>query len=201
MDILKKLNLPDYLSLTALFWAWLSVLLILAQKSNYAILVMLLAFICDLLDGYVARRLGLESKLGREIDSYVDIFTYLVFSALFYYFFLSPNQVAGIVVGFLILVFGGLRLIRFNQEGIRCEHGRKFYRGITVVHINAVVLLFYFLQELTPWWEAWFSASILTLVAPLMLSNHKSYKVDKPWLFAIIIALVALLALYLEYAY
>lgn len=201
MNFFRKLQIPDYISLVGLLFAWLSIRLILSGEPNQAIMVMLVAFIFDLLDGYWARKLDRTSALGRQVDSYVDIFTYLVFSALFFNSFLSPYEFVSILVGFLILTFGGLRLIRFNSEGILSEDGRKFYRGVIVVYINLVIVCNYFLQEFVPYWNQWFSALTVATVCPFMLSNYKTHKVEKYWMIALIIISISALVLFLEYGY
>jgi len=162
---------------------------------------MLVAFAFDVLDGHYARKLGINSRFGRQLDSFVDVLTYLVFAALLFHAFLSPNSFLSIIIGFLILSFGISRLIRFNHEGIIIKKNRKFYRGLTVVHISLIVLICYFLQEFVPCWNGWFSTAILAIFSPLMISNYLSYKFEKLWILAIISLGIAALALFSQYAH
>ena len=115
MDIIKKLTTADYISFSGLFIALISIVLLFSNIPKFAIFMSLAAFVLDILDGWFARRFKQESLLGREIDSYVDIFTYVIFSSLFVIKLLSPNIILGVITGYLILLFGGLRLIRFNN--------------------------------------------------------------------------------------
>lgn len=201
MDFLKKLKLADYLTLTGLFFSWASILLLLNRQPNWSIVVIMMAFSFDLLDGFTARKFSQVSRFGRELDSYGDIFIYLVFSSLLFYFYLSPHQLIGLLIGFLILVFGGLRLIRFNHEGIRKDKELKYYRGMTVVHIMFLALICYFFKQLTNLWSDYFSVLILLAASLAMISNYKSYKVENYWLFGLVILSIIATSLILEYAF
>jgi CDP-diacylglycerol--serine O-phosphatidyltransferase len=61
---------------------------------------------------------------------------------------MAPNDVASLVVGFLLLAFGGLRLIRHSSEGFGSDGETSYYHGTTVVHTNLVVVANYFLVAL-----------------------------------------------------
>lgn len=197
MDIIKKLTKADCISLTGLFFAWISILLINANIPQFAIIISLIAFILDIFDGWIARKYKCDSLLGRHIDSYVDIFTYLIFSSLLVFKYLSPNPLIGIIVGFFILIFGGLRLIRFNNEGILIDKGLSYYRGVTVVHIYLLVLISYFINKYSNMQLSWIIAVILFLISPLMISNFKSYKYKNPLDLFLIILFFLLLTIIL----
>ncbi|WP_439026567.1 CDP-alcohol phosphatidyltransferase family protein [Haloarchaeobius sp. DT45] len=192
-NILYRLTVADYVSLVALFFAWTAALLFLSGESNYGVVVMFVAFLFDKLDGYLARRLDITSSLGRQVDSFIDIFVYLVTAALLFYYELAPHLTVGAdtelvriassaVVGFFVLAFGGLRLIRHNNEGfIEDDEGTSHYHGITVVHVNAVVVLNYLLVlYLAPLglWNGWAAALTTMVVCPLMVSDYQSPKTE-----------------------
>lgn len=87
-----------------------------AQHHFYiAILCILGACICDLLDGRLARLGGHESNFGREFDSIADIVSFGVAPALMVYrIVLYQFPSVGWVVASIYLVCGALRLARFN---------------------------------------------------------------------------------------
>jgi len=175
-NILRTLNSADALSLAALFVAWSSALLFLAGESNWAVVVMFGAFVLDKLDGYWARRRGISSKFGRQIDSFIDIFAYLVTGALLFHYELAPNRPVSAVVGFAILAFGGLRLVRHNAEGFDSEDDVSYYHGTTVVHTNAVVVSNYLLASLVGFWGGWIAAATVLVATPLMISEYRAPK-------------------------
>lgn len=174
---LRALSIADYCSLTSLFFAWTAALLIVSGEPNWGIVAMFAAFAFDKLDGYVARR-GYGSEYGLQIDSFIDVFAYLVTAALIYHVALAPSFLASLVVGFAIAGFGGLRLVRHTQEGFSSDEQGSFYRGITVVHVNAVVVVAYLVSQFVDVWNGWLTGAAVVIVAPLMISNYRCYKTN-----------------------
>jgi len=176
MGLLDRLTGADYLSLVALLFAWTSAICLLRGRVNAGILVMFGAFVFDKLDGYWARRQGISSPFGRQVDSFIDVFAYLVTGALVYHVALSPTPWMSVVVGFAILAFGGLRLVRHADEGFGAEGEDSYYLGWTVVHVNFVVLLNYYLAAFVPAWNGWLAAVPIVLACPVMVSGYRCYK-------------------------
>jgi len=175
-NVAARLTGADYISLGALLVAWGSALLFLRGEPNLALLAMFAAFLFDKLDGYYARRTGNSSPFGRRVDSFIDVFAYLVPAALLYRT-VSPHVAVTWVVGFVILAFGGLRLVRHNAEGFGENDGHSYYHGTTVVHTNLVVVANYVLVILTGW-SGWSAGVVVAAVCPLMISDYKAYKTD-----------------------
>jgi CDP-diacylglycerol--serine O-phosphatidyltransferase len=173
---LSQLSGADYLSLAALFAAWTSALLILDGAPNWGVVAMFVAFLFDKLDGFYARRYGEPSPFGRQVDSFIDIFTYLVPAALLYHVALAPSLAVSAVVGFVIVCFGGLRLIRHNDEGFQSAGETSYYRGTTVVHTNVVVVTNYLLVVLVAGWSGWLATVPIVLACPLMVSEYRTFK-------------------------
>ena len=176
MGLLGRLTGADYLSLVALFFAWTSAVLLLGGTVHLGIIVMFGAFLFDKLDGYYARRKGISSPFGRQVDSFIDVFAYLVTGALLYHVALSPALWMTVIVGFAILSFGGLRLVRHASEGFGQSGNTSYYVGWTVVHVNFVVLAAFYLALFVPWFTGWLAAVPIVAACPLMVSGYKSYK-------------------------
>ena len=176
MGLLNRLTGADYLSLVALFFAWSSALLLLQGDIHQGILAMAGAFCFDKLDGYYARSRGVSSSFGRQVDTFIDIFAYLVTGALLYHVALSPSAWLTLVVGFAILAFGGLRLVRHAEEGFGETDETSYYVGWTVVHVNFVVLAMFYLDLFVVDIGGWLAAVPIILSCPLMISGYKSYK-------------------------
>lgn len=176
MQLFGRLTGADYLSLVALLFAWSSAVLFLRGAVDVAVLVMFGAFVFDKLDGYYARANGLSSPFGRQVDSFIDVFAYLVTGALLYHVALSPSVWMTVFVGFAILAFGGLRLVRHASDGFGESEGESYYVGFTVVHVNFAVLLTYYLDVFVAAWNGWLAAVPILLTCPLMVSGYKSYK-------------------------
>lgn len=199
-NVLRRLTGADYISLGALFVGWASALLFLRGEPNWALVVMFGAFFLDKLDGWYARRTGTSSPFGRQVDSFIDVFAYLVPGALLYHVALAPNVAVSAVVGFLVLAFGGLRLVRHNSEGFGSDDGASYYHGTTVVHTNLVVVANYFAAAFVEPWNGWLAGLAVAAACPLMISDYKAYKTDISHLLAGLAAVVAGgLALALEF--
>lgn len=198
MDFLTKLKPPDYISITGLFFAWLSILALLFHAPFIAIPLSMIGFACDVLDGFVARKCKINSPFGRELDSFVDVCCYVVFSAMLFTIFISPSILMSVIVGFSLVFFGGMRLIRFNQEGILRDKEKSYYRGLTVVHIYLLTILGFFILQKIPH-IAWPFSAFLFLISFFQLSNFKSYKITNPLFFIGIITLSVICSIYFFY--
>lgn len=201
-NIVRTLNGADLLSLVALFIAWSSALLFIGGQTNWGIVVMFGAFVFDKLDGYWARRRGVSSKFGRQIDSFIDIFAYLVTGGLLFHYELAPNRLVSAIVGFAILAFGGLRLVRHNAEGFDSAGDVSYYHGTTVVHTNVVVLVNYLLVTLVGSWNGWLATATILAASPLMISEYRAPKTGTTHVllggFAVVVTVVCLA---LEFGY
>ncbi|WP_251341570.1 CDP-alcohol phosphatidyltransferase family protein [Haloplanus halophilus] len=199
-NMVARLGGADWLSLGALFCAWVGGVLFLRGEPNWAILATLAGFGFDKLDGFYARWTGESSRFGRGIDSFIDVFVYLVSGALLYHYTMAPHPVASVVVGFVLLMFGGLRLVRHTAEGFGSEDDTSYYVGTTVVHTNVVVLANYFLIRLVDPWNGWLAGLSILLVCPLMTSQYHAYKTDVGhWLVAGFGAVAVALCLAIEF--
>ena len=113
---LNQLGLAGLISSLCLFFSWTAIILCLNEQYKLMIIAATVAFLLDALDGYVARRLNKESELGRQLDGMIDVVNYSLLAAIITWKVLLPG-IWGYIVGFIILLTGILRLIRFSNEG------------------------------------------------------------------------------------
>ncbi|EQC44441.1 CDP-diacylglycerol-serine O-phosphatidyltransferase [Bacteriovorax sp. BSW11_IV] len=93
--------------------------IIMSWKGDYynASMILLLGAIFDSVDGRVARITGTQSAFGEQFDSLSDVISFGAAPAfLAYNFFLADFGRLGIVVAFIYLLCGALRLARFNAN-------------------------------------------------------------------------------------
>lgn len=91
-----------------------------------ALLFILGAFIFDILDGRLARLGGQESSFGREFDSLADLISFGIAPALLVYkFVLAELGEVGLLIAFLYLLCGAMRLARFNVLSSETKHGSR----------------------------------------------------------------------------
>jgi len=82
-----------------------------------ACLFISLGAIFDSVDGRVARLTNTQSAFGEQFDSLSDLVSFGVSPAIVYYFrFLTDTGRIGMVVCFLFMLCGALRLARFNAN-------------------------------------------------------------------------------------
>ncbi len=82
-----------------------------------AVWFVVLAGLFDSLDGVMARLTKSSSQFGVEIDSLSDIVSFGVAPAfLVYHIYLKELDGLGILISSLLMIFGGIRLARFNVQ-------------------------------------------------------------------------------------
>ena len=122
-----KKYLPSLITLTNLFLGFLSILYVQRGELNLSCQLILIAALLDSFDGKLARKIGVSSSFGKEIDSLADVVSFclapsfLVFNIL-YSIDLITLPVSeflfiyiAIIASFPVLM-GAIRLARFNVE-------------------------------------------------------------------------------------
>lgn len=128
---LVSLNPADCVSLLALFFSVLSLFLIARELFFLAVAVMFSGLFADTFDGFLARKFAWESELGRYLDGFVDGFLYLL-APVFFLYKLSITDTISLLIFYLFIAAGVLRLSRFNITGNIKEDNKLFYCGLPV---------------------------------------------------------------------
>lgn len=92
---------------------------VFAMKGEFyqACMILLLGAIFDSVDGRIARLTGTQSAFGEQFDSISDVISFGFAPAmLVYHRFLFDMGRIGLVVSFIYLLCGALRLARFNAN-------------------------------------------------------------------------------------
>jgi CDP-diacylglycerol--serine O-phosphatidyltransferase len=83
-------------------------------RFELSVYLLVIAILCDVLDGTIARLLGATSDFGQEMDSFSDAISFGVAPALLVYLaVLRPLGFWGLVVSLVYLLAGVTRLTRF----------------------------------------------------------------------------------------
>jgi CDP-diacylglycerol--serine O-phosphatidyltransferase len=107
--------IPNVLTLAALCSGLTAVRFALQGEFRLAVIAIIVAAIFDALDGRVARRLGVTSRFGAELDSLSDFLCFGVAPALVLYLAsLKDGGALGWVVTLMFPICSALRLARFN---------------------------------------------------------------------------------------
>ena len=107
--------IPNILTLAALCSGLTAIRFGLQGEMRLAVIAIIVAAIFDALDGRVARRLGVTSRFGAELDSLSDFLCFGVAPALVLYLSsLTHAGALGWVVTLMFPICSALRLARFN---------------------------------------------------------------------------------------
>jgi CDP-diacylglycerol--serine O-phosphatidyltransferase len=110
--------MPNFFTIGNMFCGFMCVIFALVQNNIiWASWMIFLAAFMDALDGKVARLANASSKFGVEYDSLADNISFgLAPSILIYQFYFSTWGTIGIFISFFPLLFGSIRLARFNVQ-------------------------------------------------------------------------------------
>jgi len=110
-----KSVIPNFFTTLNIFFGFLAIVNIIEDKFIIGCWLISLAAVFDLLDGQLARLTKTSSRFGIEFDSLADLVSFGVApSILLYKTYLYNLGILGIIISFLPLLFGGIRLGRFN---------------------------------------------------------------------------------------
>ena len=116
---MKKINLayllPNFFTALSAFLGVMSIIASSQGKFEKAFIYILFSLIADGLDGRVARLTNTTSKFGVEFDSLADLVAFGMAPAMMLFFSVGDNYGRfGALVSGLFVVFGAIRLARFN---------------------------------------------------------------------------------------
>jgi CDP-diacylglycerol--serine O-phosphatidyltransferase len=170
-----------------LFFGFFAIVHAIQDKLVTASWLILIAAIWDSVDGKIARFTESYSDFGIEFDSLADVVSFGVApSILIYQVFLYQLGPFGIILSFLPLLFGAIRLARFNvnQDGFEKEN----FSGLPIPAMAATIST-YVIFNYDLWEGLKFAPALIPLVLLLcflMVSNVEyvsmpkfSFKEDK----------------------
>lgn len=170
--------LPNLLTLGALFAGFYAVIAGMSGNFNEAGWAILIAGVCDGLDGRIARLTNSQSAFGAEFDSLSDMVSFGVAPALimFSWAFGSLGNV-GWAASFIYIACAALRLARFNVQLGTVD--KRFFVGLASPLAAAMVtfvpwVAFKYDVEVTPV-ISYLSALLTVFAGLLMISNYRYY--------------------------
>lgn len=134
------------------------------------------ASIFDLVDGIVARLLKTTSQFGVELDSLADVVSFGAAPAfLIYSFHFYKFGWIGIIISSLLLIFGALRLARFNSQIVEIEVKGDF-KGLPIPLSAITISMFvYYVSNNGEFIQPLYYVSVplVLIVSVLMVSSIK----------------------------
>jgi CDP-diacylglycerol--serine O-phosphatidyltransferase len=128
---LKRSFIPNVATVFNMFLGFLAITLIMNGEPIKAGWVMILGIVFDVIDGKLARLMGLTSRFGTEFDSLADTITFCaVPSILVYYTYVDGlPKILGAAISFMPLLFGAIRLAKFNIAAD--DEPKPYFIGLT----------------------------------------------------------------------
>lgn len=123
--------LPNLFTASSAFLGILSIIHASKGLIESACWLVIISMILDGLDGRVARATNTTSKFGVEFDSLCDLVAFGCAPAMLLYFTIGNEYGRlGVLVSCLFVVFGAVRLARFNVMTI--NDGSKYFIGLPI---------------------------------------------------------------------
>ncbi|HEY9856025.1 MAG TPA: CDP-alcohol phosphatidyltransferase family protein [Stenomitos sp.] len=137
---LAHVNPPNLVTSTSVALAFWGLMLLSTGRPEGALLCGLLTIPCDLVDGALARRLGLQSSFGAALDSLADAVSFCLLPAAVAH---GVGLSAGFQQGLLLLyVLAGVwRLAHFEAAGLIQWRGRPAFVGVPTPYAASVLYL------------------------------------------------------------
>ncbi|MBU2567787.1 MAG: CDP-diacylglycerol--serine O-phosphatidyltransferase, partial [Elusimicrobia bacterium] len=126
-----------------------SILNSIQQRYTAAAWLILLSVFLDGIDGIVARATRTTSLLGVELDSFSDFVSFCIAPVVMMYFIvLKQLGVPGMAVGFVYIVFGALRLAKFNIISFDMKSPAPYFEGLPTTAAGGILASFVLIFEL-----------------------------------------------------
>src|SRR5437867_884388 len=170
--------LPNLFTSAGLFSGFYSIICTLNKQYWLAAVMILVAQLCDGLDGRLARLTRSTSSFGVQYDSLADVVAFGVAPGILVYeWALRPWGRWGWLAASLYVTCGALRLARFNVQIASVE--KRHFIGLPIPAaadvIAATVLLYYWLGNAAETGKHLTMLLVIFAVAGLMVSEVKYY--------------------------
>ena len=174
-------------------------LLIGIKENNldYAFVGMIIAAVCDMFDGKIARHMKnreeKEKDFGVQIDSLADIVCFITIPAITLYFF-GMKEVYQIIILALYVVCGIIRLAYFNVAMSDKNKAIEYYQGLPVPVSVFIFGTCWLLLKVFSFNIIIVYTILVPIVGLLHISKIKIKKYTGTW-FYIAISLIALVSI------
>ncbi len=149
----KRLLAPGFLTVMNLFLGFYAIILSAKGDLPAASWIIIIAAVFDAVDGKVARATKSSSKFGVEFDSLADITSFGVAPSFLIYevYLKTMSPPVGLIISFFPLMFGAIRLARFNTQVSGAE--KVNFKGLPTPAASAllasfIIFNFYYWSEL-----------------------------------------------------
>jgi len=164
---------PSFFTVGNMFCGLYSVIAAFAENFTLAAWMIFFSAFLDAMDGKVARFTGSASRFGVEYDSLADVISFGFAPAILVYTAYAKNMgIVGILLCFLPLLFGSIRLARFNIQ--LKGFNKDFFSGLPIpiaaLTLSSFILFSQFLYDVPVKYPK-VMITLIFLVSILMVST------------------------------
>lgn len=143
--IKKKYIVPNAITAGNMCLGYISIIESIKGEYIAAIFFIIMAMICDGLDGKTARKLNAFSEFGKEFDSFSDAISFGLAPAILAFCLLSKNPATNplaISVSLLYALCGVMRLVKFNVITVASDTKDDF-SGMPIPNAAGMVISYF----------------------------------------------------------
>lgn len=190
---------PSLFTVLNIFCGFLAIVHI--SHSNYvnAAWFIIVAAVFDVLDGFMARLTKSYSDFGVELDSLADVISFgAAPSFLVYSMYLHTLGGLGMLISSMPMVFGAMRLARFNTQLV--GYDKDYFKGLPIpsqaIALSAFVINYYGDSMAFKIFQEYTLVLLVVILSLLMVSRFKYDTMPKfskrgiaqhPWRFTLFI--------------
>tara|TARA_B100001123_G_scaffold152626_1_gene176619 strand:- start:634 stop:1401 length:768 start_codon:yes stop_codon:yes gene_type:complete len=139
---LKGTFIPNLATVFNMFLGFFAITLIQNGEPIKAGWVMMVAIFFDVIDGKLARLMGLTSRFGTEFDSLADTISFCaVPSVLVYSIYVDGlSNILKVIISFIPLLFGTIRLAKYNI--LSNNNPKPYFIGLTTPLAATTIISF-----------------------------------------------------------
>ena len=176
--------LPNSFTAMNIGCGFVAIMLSIKGQFYMACMVIGLGAIFDSVDGRVARMTGTQSAFGEQFDSLSDLISFgIAPSLIFYNRFFQEFGRLGMVVAFLFLLCGALRLARFNANISKVS--KEYFQGLPIPGAASALIGYVLLSldygeilEMKPLCIGFIAVYSLLMISNIPFPSFKS----SPWI-------------------
>ncbi|GEL09001.1 CDP-diacylglycerol--serine O-phosphatidyltransferase [Salisediminibacterium halotolerans] len=142
----------------------MAIIFVLQGQFGLTVALICIAAVFDRMDGKIARKMNIESELGKQLDSLCDLISFgLAPALLIYQSTLQDFGIAGSMAAVIFIACGAIRLARFNvseQEG--------YFVGLPITGAGCILTVSHLLNTAV---EPHIFMFIILILSILMISS------------------------------
>lgn len=175
---LRRSFIPNIATVFNMFLGFLAISYIMNDEPTIAGWIMILGIFFDVIDGKLARLMGLTSKFGTEFDSLADTITFCAVPSLLVYHTYVDGlpKLLGAAISFMPLLFGTIRLAKYNIASV--DGPKPYFVGLPTP-MGALTIVSFMLFNLDLYDNMGDPRSALVLVALVSILEISPVRITK----------------------